>query len=82
MEIVFPSVRMEPRESFVKLNHFCPAVFLQNSVFPFKRETLIESQKIFCEQKSVKFGGNVGFLCDLVHSFTTNAKQDKIRCLF
>ena len=35
-----------------------------------------------CEQESVKFGGNVAFLCDLAHSFTMNTKQQKIRCLF
>ena len=35
-----------------------------------------------CEQESVKFGENVAFLCDLAHSFMTNAKHDKIRCLF
>ena len=37
------------------------------------------SQKIL---ESVKFGGNMAFLSDLAHSFTTNAKQDEIRCLF
>ena len=45
-----------------------------------KRETRMALQKIL--QKSVKFGGNVAFLCDLAHSLMTNAKQDKIICLF
>ena len=32
--------------------------------------------------ESVKFGGNVAFLCDLAHSFMTTTKQNKVRCLF
>ena len=37
---------MEPHENFAKLNHFCSAVFLQNSAVPAVRATLIASQEI------------------------------------
>ena len=76
------SVRTEPRKIFAKLNHFRSAVFLQFcSSCGSKRETLITSQKIL-RTKVRKVGGNVAFLCNLVHYFPANAKEDKIRCLF
>ena len=78
------SFRTEPHmhEIFAKFNHFRSAVFLQNSSVPaVPREKLWLCRRKYCKQKSIKFGGNVAFLCDLAHSFTTNAKQDKIRSL-
>ena len=68
-------VHTEPRKIFAKFNNFRSVVFLVNSAVPAR-------WRKYCKQKSVKFGGNLAFLCDLAHSFTTNAKQDKIRCLF
>ena len=68
-------IHAEPRKIFAKFNHFRSAVFLKNSEVP---RTQTACRK-YCAQKSVKFGGNVAFLCDLAHSFLTNAKQDKIQ---
>ena len=40
------SVRTEPRKIFTKFNHFCSAVFLQNSAVSRKKLDLIALQKI------------------------------------
>ena len=67
---------MEPCEIFAKFSHFSSAFCTILWLLAAKRE----NRRKYCEQKSVK--RMWVFLCDLVHSFTTNAKLDKIRCLF